>query len=269
MFLPFLQAYQNGNTPNPDVLCNKYIKFGLFYDYCFKHFVCDFIATGHYANIVADWRLKLYYLQEAFDLTKDQTYFLNQLNQHQLSKVIFPLAHYSKKQVRQIAYKAGLSVWNKKDSTGICFIGKRNLTTFLQNYLPNNPGDVVDIVSQQKIGTHNGLHFYTIGQRKGLHLHYLPQAYYVVKKDKDANILYVASIKQASRYLKQSKIRCYPFHWICQKPQPNALVEVRFRHLQTKMLAICTYEKDLVCFYSQINFQNVAPGQYLVVYQQN
>ena len=166
VFTYFLDEYKKGRTPNPDVLCNREIKFGPFLEKA-KALGADMIATGHYAKTFQkDGKT---YLAKASDLTKDQSYFLNQLSQKQLSSVIFPLADITKKQVREIAKKLELSTAEKKDSTGICFIGERNFKKFLKQYLPAQSGEIRTL-DEKVVGHHDGLMYYTIGQRRGLNL---------------------------------------------------------------------------------------------------
>ena len=166
VFSYFLQEYNSGRTPNPDVLCNREIKFGPFKEFA-KTLGADYIATGHYAKAeVVDGRV---HLLKAKDLNKDQTYFLNQLSQEQLSNVLFPLGDLIKPDVRKIAEKYGLVTYDKKDSTGICFIGEKRFRQFLQNYLPAKKGKIMDL-DGNVVGEHDGVMFYTLGQRRGLDL---------------------------------------------------------------------------------------------------
>jgi tRNA-specific 2-thiouridylase len=167
VFEHFLQEYREGRTPNPDILCNQEIKFKAFLNYALS-LGADFIATGHYVS--KDFHETLgFRLQKAVDLNKDQSYFLYTLTQHALSKSLFPLAYLQKEEVRRLAEEAGFSNYQKKDSTGICFIGERKFKTFLNRYLPAKPGDI-ETPEQVKIGSHDGLMFYTIGQRQGLRI---------------------------------------------------------------------------------------------------
>ena len=158
VFNYFLEELKVGRTPNPDIMCNKYIKFDAFMKKA-KELGADYIATGHYAKMENG---KLY---KSFDKNKDQTYFLSQLSEEQLKNVLFPLGDIDKTEVRKIASKYGLITANKKDSTGICFIGERNFKEFLKNYLPNIPGAIINIENGEKLGTHIGLMYYTICQR--------------------------------------------------------------------------------------------------------
>jgi tRNA-uridine 2-sulfurtransferase len=187
VFTYFLNEYKAGRTPNPDVMCNKEIKFKAFLDHAMK-LGADYLATGHYAQVVySDGEYKML---RGLDDNKDQTYFLNQLNQEQLEKVMFPIGSIDKKKVREIAKEAGLATATKKDSTGICFIGERNFKEFLSNYLPAQPGKMVTLDGEEK-GKHDGLMYYTIGQRQGLGIGGAGEPWFVIGKDLERNLLYV------------------------------------------------------------------------------
>lgn len=193
VFENFLSEYRAGRTPNPDILCNREIKFKAFLDYATEHLGADAIATGHYACIQSSD--SAYQLIRGIDHNKDQTYFLYTLNQHQLSRSLFPIGEYEKPHVRKIAEQAGFITHNKKDSTGICFIGEKKFTTFLSTYLPAQPGNI-ETIDGEIIGKHQGLMYHTIGQRKGLMIGGLKNhdesPWYVVKKDLERNTLLVA-----------------------------------------------------------------------------
>lgn len=185
VFTYFLDELKKGRTPNPDMLCNKFIKFDLFKKEAFK-LGADYIATGHYAKVIDN---KLY---RAFDSNKDQTYFLADISKEQLKNVLFPLGDYTKVQVREIALNAGLNVAKKKDSTGICFIGERHYQDFIKNYLKPNPGDIINVETGEIIGKHTGLMNYTIGQRRNVGLSGDIKRHYVCGKNVEKNVLYVA-----------------------------------------------------------------------------
>ena len=185
VFEYFLDELKKGRTPNPDIMCNKYIKFDYFIKEA-KRLGADYIATGHYA------RIKDGELLRAVDTNKDQTYFLSQLSKEQLENVLFPIGELTKPEVREIAEKYDLITAKKKDSTGICFIGERNFRNFLKNYLPNLPGDIVNIETNEVIGKHIGLMYYTIGQRRGLDVGGTKDRMFVVGKNMEKNILYIA-----------------------------------------------------------------------------
>ena len=162
VFRNFIDEYEKGRTPNPDILCNKYIKFDYFLKFA-KDKGFDYIATGHYFKAVETDGVRHYY--KALDLNKDQSYFLAQVNKQALDQTLFPLADITKDEVRSIAHKLDLNVADKKDSTGICFIGERNFREFLKNYIPMKKGKIIDIDTLETIGEHDGVYYYTIGQR--------------------------------------------------------------------------------------------------------
>ncbi|QTM99918.1 tRNA 2-thiouridine(34) synthase MnmA [Sediminibacillus dalangtanensis] len=187
VFTYFLDEYKAGRTPNPDVMCNKEIKFKAFLDHALS-LGADYLATGHYAQVrEVDGE---YQMLRGVDDNKDQTYFLNQLSQSVLSKVMFPLGHLPKKEVRRIAAEHDLATAHKKDSTGICFIGERNFKEFLSEYLPAQPGKMKTLNGVEK-GRHEGLMYYTIGQRQGLGIGGSGDPWFVVGKNLEENILYV------------------------------------------------------------------------------
>ena len=199
VFTYFLDELKKGRTPNPDVMCNKYIKFDLFIKEA-KKLGADYVATGHYARLIDG------NLYKAKDLNKDQSYFLSQLTNEQLQNVLFPLGDLTKDKVRALAKEYGLITSDKKDSTGICFIGERNFKSFLSNYLPNQSGDIVNIDTNKVLGKHIGLMYYTIGQRKGLNVGGTKDKLFVVGKDLNNNVLYVAEGEDNKYLLSDSCI---------------------------------------------------------------
>ena len=214
VFSYFLKEYAAGRTPNPDVLCNREIKFKDFKEKA-KELGADFIATGHYCGVSHDGGV--HRLLKAKDQGKDQTYFLNQLSQAQLDGVLFPLGKLDKSEVRSIADKYGLATARKKDSTGICFIGERNFRKFLSSYIPAKKGKIVT-TDGVYIGEHNGLMYYTIGQRKGLNIGGQKDLgegrWFVIDKDLKNNILYVAHGQEERLYSKglfMSSVNWIPF----------------------------------------------------------
>lgn len=213
VFTHFLNEYRHGRTPNPDILCNKEIKFNLFLQYA-KQRGADAIATGHYARIYQNGQT--FQLLKGLDDSKDQSYFLHALNQSQLSHSLFPLGDLTKKTVREIAKTIGLPNFAKKDSTGICFIGERRFKEFLSHYLPAQPGRI-QTTEGQDVGQHDGLMFYTIGQRQGLQIggrkDSLDAPWYVVEKDCERNVLIVAQGSQHSA-LYASALYVDAIHWI-------------------------------------------------------
>lgn len=192
VFSYFLEEYKKGRTPNPDVMCNKEIKFKAFLDYAME-LGADYVATGHYARVVRDEDGKAHLLRGK-DSNKDQTYFLSQLSQEQLSKAMFPLGEIEKSEVREIAEKANLATAKKKDSTGICFIGERDFKDFLMNYLPAKSGEM-QTLDGEVVGKHDGLMYYTIGQRKGLGIggskDGTNEPWFAIGKNLEENVLYV------------------------------------------------------------------------------
>ena len=192
VFSYFLEEYKKGRTPNPDVMCNKEIKFKAFLDYAME-LGADYVATGHYARVVRDEDGKSHLLRGK-DSNKDQTYFLSQLSQEQLSKAMFPLGEIEKSEVREIAERANLATAKKKDSTGICFIGERDFKDFLMNYLPAKSGEM-QTLDGEVIGKHDGLMYYTIGQRKGLGIggskDGTNEPWFAIGKNLEDNVLYV------------------------------------------------------------------------------
>ncbi|MCD5323677.1 MULTISPECIES: tRNA 2-thiouridine(34) synthase MnmA [Pontibacillus] len=187
VFTYFLDEYKKGRTPNPDVMCNKEIKFKAFMDHAMS-LGADYLATGHYAQVRHNG--ERYEMLRGIDDNKDQTYFLNQLSQDVLSKVMFPLGHIDKSRVREIAKEHDLATATKKDSTGICFIGERNFKEFLSQYLPAQPGNMETMDGEVK-GKHDGLMYYTLGQRQGLGIGGPGGPWFVIGKDVKENILYV------------------------------------------------------------------------------
>ena len=242
VFTYFLDELKKGRTPNPDIMCNKYIKFDMFTKKA-KELGADFIATGHYA-IVKDGKLF-----RAKDDNKDQSYFLSQVSNSQFENVLFPLGNLCKDEVRKIAKENDLITASKKDSTGICFIGERNFKKFLENYLPNNPGDIVNIDTNEILGRHVGLMYYTIGQRRGLNVGGTQNRLFVVSKDLDKNILYVAEGDENKYLLSYS----------CELEQVNLLDE-----LKEKCTAKFRYrQKD-----NEVSTQKLHNGNLLIKYPQ-
>ena len=199
VFKYFLEELEKGRTPNPDMLCNKYIKFDLFKKEAEK-LGADYIATGHYA------RIKDGKLLRAVDLNKDQTYFLADVSLDGFKNVLFPIGNLKKEEVRKIAEREHLEVAKKKDSTGICFIGERNFQKFIHNYLKENKGPIIDVKTKKEIGTHNGLMNYTIGQRKNVGLSGHTERHFVCGKNVKDNILYVTIGDEEYLYSDACKI---------------------------------------------------------------
>ena len=257
VFTYFLDELKKGRTPNPDIMCNKYIKFDMFAKEALK-LGADFIATGHYARIENGKLLK------AVDKNKDQTYFLSQVSKEQLKNVLFPIGDLDKSEVRKIALEYDLITAKKKDSTGICFIGERNITKFLENYLPNIPGDIVNIETDEIIGNHIGLMYYTIGQRRGLNIGGYENRMFVVGKDLDKNILYVA-IGDDNEYLYSTEALISDVNWIGDIKPDKCSAKFRYRQPDNDVFIEYLDNNEILVKYPQ-KIKSVTPGQACVLY---
>ncbi|VEU59784.1 tRNA 2-thiouridine(34) synthase MnmA [Mesomycoplasma neurolyticum] len=259
VFENFISEYKKGRTPNPDILCNKYIKFDKFLNFALEEYGADYIAMGHYAKVKNG---KLYV---AADSSKDQSYFLAQLNNYQLSKTIFPLENLKKEEVRKIAAKLDLITANKKDSTGICFIGERNFSDFLQNYIPAQPGNIIDINTKKIIGQHIGAMYYTLGQRKGLNLGGMSEPYFVVGHNIEQKEIYVAPSSQ-KEWLISDKLLATDFNLI-ENEFDYYNLKAKFRYRQESVPVTLTILKNnnIVVEYPE-GFEAVTPGQHIVLY---
>ena len=256
VFTYFLDELKKGRTPNPDIMCNKYIKFDMFKKEAEK-LGADYIATGHYA------REKDGKLLRAIDKNKDQTYFLSQVSKKQLENVLFPIGDLEKSEVRKIAHEQDLVVADKKDSTGICFIGERNFKEFLTNYLPNKSGDIIDIDTNKKVGEHTGLMYYTIGQRRGLNIGGNDDRLYVVGKDLNKNILYV-SLGDDTKYLQTTEAIIEDINFISNERPTKCTCKFRYR--QEDIEVELEYLKDGNIMVKYDNVKSVTPGQACVFY---
>lgn len=261
-----LRTVKEGLTPHPDMMCNKIIKFGFFEDRWGKDF--DKTATGHYAKVVE--KDGLYWLATAPDAVKDQTDFLAQISYGQLSHLMFPLGDMTKEEVRQAAIEAGLPNAARKDSQGICFLGKIDYSDFLERHLGTKKGPVIEIETGKKIGDHKGYWFYTIGQRKGLGLGGGP--WFVVKKNVRDNVIFVShGYDTKLQYGKE--IYMDEMHWITKDPfgQDPTLnqIEVSFKTRHTPEFFDGTLYRTYDGRYaleSQREVQGIAPGQYAIIY---
>lgn len=265
VFSYFLQEYKAGRTPNPDVLCNREIKFGPFLQQA-KILGADYVATGHYCGIRHE--NGKHYLTKAADVGKDQTYFLNQLSQNQLADVLFPLANLQKEEVRRIASQYGLATAEKKDSTGICFIGERNFKNFLKTYLPGQPGDIVD-TEGNKVGRHDGLMYYTLGQRRGIGLGGTvdsQERWFVVEKDLKNNRLIVSHGDQS--VLMSKALVSNAVNWIPEKPSQNHFeCFAKFRYRQPDQKVTVDIREDGKVYVAFAEPQRaVTEGQFVVFY---
>ena len=256
VFSYFLDELKKGRTPNPDIMCNKYIKFDYFIKEA-KRLGASYIATGHYA------RIKDGYLLRGIDDNKDQTYFLSQLTKEQLTNVLFPVGDLMKSEVRKIAKEYDLVTAKKKDSTGICFIGERNFKAFLQNYLPNKPGDVIDIDSMKKVGEHIGLMYYTIGQRKGLNIGGFKDKMFVVGKNLEKNILYV-SFGDDNHYLISNSCLIDNVNFNCDLRPTKCTAKFRYRQCDYPVSLKYMDNGEILVEYDDV--KAVTPGQACVFY---
>lgn len=267
VFSYFLAEYQAGRTPNPDVLCNREIKFGPFKDYA-KKLGADYIATGHYCGISHE--NGVHRLLKARDANKDQTYFLNQLSQDQLDGVLFPLAGLDKPQVRALAEEYGLSTAKKKDSTGICFIGERNFRRFLQTYLPAQRGKIKTL-GGETVGEHLGLMYYTLGQRRGLDLGGRKGEagrWFVVKKDLEQNVLYVSHGDEAPLYSNGCTVEGMNFiPFPPEAKEFSCKAKFRYRQGEQGVRVQRTGDTALKIFFDEPQ-RAVTEGQYAVLYDE-
>ena len=257
VFTYFLAELKKGRTPNPDIMCNKYIKFDMFAKEALK-LGADYIATGHYARLIDG---KLY---RGLDANKDQTYFLSQVSKQQLARVLFPVGELTKSEVRKIAQTYNLITADKKDSTGICFIGERNFKQFLTNYLPNQPGKIIDIKTKKTLGTHEGLMYYTIGQRRGLHVGGTAERLFVAGKDLDNNILYVA-MGNENKYLLSTSAEIEEVNLLDEIPV-KCTAKFRYRQPDNEVTVEPLANGNLLVKYPQ-GIKAVTPGQACVFYK--
>ena len=268
VFAYFLDEYRRGRTPNPDILCNKEIKFKAFLDYALTQ-GADYIATGHYARIrESDGRFQLL---KARDSAKDQSYFLYTLGQKQLACSLFPVGELQKSEVRRIAAEQGFANAAKKDSTGICFIGERDFNKFLSHYLAAQPGDI-RTPDGKRIGTHKGLMYYTLGQRKGIGIGGRKEAdenpWYVVDKDIASNTLVVAQ-GHDHPLLYRRGLHAGAIHWVTGEPPDMPLrCRAKTRYRQTEQECVVNFNENHDCIVHFDQAQRaVTPGQSVVFYQ--
>jgi tRNA-specific 2-thiouridylase len=254
-----LSELRAGRTPSPDVLCNQRIKFGAFFHKIDASF--EKVASGHYARI--EENNGMFYLKKSPDPIKDQTYFLSHLDQSQLSRALFPLGKYAKREVRELAQKFDLPNQARKDSQGICFLGKINSPDFIKFHLGEKPGDIVEIETGKVLGVHRGYWFYTIGQRQGLGLGNGP--WFVVEKDIDKNIIYATHREHLANRARDT-FTVANMHWISGAPGKNELgikirhapesFKCRIRNIETNRLEVKIDRKET----------GIAAGQFAVFY---
>lgn len=265
VFKKFLEDCQKGLTPNPDILCNREIKFHHFYKKA-KEYGADYLATGHYCQIYKEEKKS--YLAKAVDTNKDQSYFLYAISPNVLQDVLFPLGHLTKAEVRQIAKENHLSTHNKKDSTGICFIGKRNFTPFLQKYLPLSPGPIINS-SGETIGSHIGLAYYTLGQRKGLNIGGPGEAWFVAKKDLLQNTLLVVQGEDHPLLYTQD-IQAKELTWLTPLPPLPYTCQAKVRYRQPEQECVIEKMENNRLHIHFLHPQRAAtPGQSIVFYDKN
>ncbi len=252
----FLEDYQNGLTPNPCVLCNKTCKF----EYLFENletYHCDYVATGHYAKIENG---KLY---RSHDLAKDQSYFLSCLTKERLEKIIFPLEGLTKPEVRELAKANGFENYNKKDSFDVCFITS-SFTEYMHKTLNTTPGDVINIETNEKVGTHNGLMYYTIGQRRGLNIGGFEDKIYVVGKDLKKNILYI-SLGDNNDYLISTSCLVDQVNWLGEEKIINCTAKFRYRQVDVPIELEHLDNNQILVKYPE-GMKRVTPGQTCAFY---
>jgi tRNA-specific 2-thiouridylase len=267
VFDDFLEKIEKGLTPNPDIFCNKFVKFDAFYQWALSE-GADCIATGHYARICDHHRLL-----SGLDEKKDQTYFLYAIYPDHLKNILFPIGHLLKTEVRDLAKKVNIPVFEKKDSTGICFIGPGNFRSFLQDYLPSKQGSIQSLDGTMH-GQHDGVHLYTLGQRSGLNIGGQKgcddKPWYIIKKDLITNTLYVSQNKNDSELLKSS-LNLENFHWLIDPLKAPFKAQCRIRHGQKKQQCWIypdqeNQEKVSIMF--QDPQRAITPGQAAVIYAQ-
>lgn len=264
IFAYFLDAYHQGITPNPDVFCNSLLKYDDLLNYA-KSLGVEKMATGHYARVQEIHGS--YHLLKGLDPSKDQSYFLSALNQDQLAWACFPLGEHTKEHIRALAEKWAIPVAKKKDSTGLCFIGERPFKAFLSEYAMAKPGDIVD--SDGKVlGRHDGLMFYTIGQRKGLAIGGMKEGsgepFYVAGKDMSTNTLLVVQGENHPK-LFASGLTCGPIHWLLGKAPEQTHLRAKVRYRQNDQA--CTIQDNQVIFDEPQ--RAITPGQIIVFYDED
>ncbi|CAF0931287.1 unnamed protein product [Brachionus calyciflorus] len=278
VFSQFLLEYQIGMTPNPDILCNKYIKFPMLVQHCLSNIDnVDYIATGHYSRLKYDEKVK------RLDELKDQSFFLSQIDPSLLCNILFPVGDMLKSEVRKLAANLGLDrIHKKKSSVGICFIGKRKFSDFIDEYLPKEPGMIIHLENEKSMGEHNGIHHFTIGQRIVINdkINVTKEAFYVAKKDLNKNIIFVVpGTDHPSLYYNQFIVE--KPHWICENREENATddivlnenFEFKFqnKHYQSKIKYLKKQHDPNNNDYRYIvqtekNFRAVPKGQFAVFY---
>ena len=269
VFEYFLAEYKAGRTPNPDIMCNKEIKFKAFLEFACEDLGADYIATGHYVR--REMRDDKWHMIRGLDGNKDQSYFLYTLSHQQVGQTLFPVGDIEKPEVRAIAEKAGLITHNKKDSTGICFIGERKFKDFLAKYLPAQPG-IIESTEGEEIGHHDGLMYHTLGQRKGLRIGGLANAgeepWYVVDKDMKRNVLIAGQGHNHPRLFSKGLI-ANQLHWVNRENLSGPLsctVKTRYRQDDVACTVVPTSDDEYIVTFNEAQ-SSVTPGQSVVFYQ--
>ena len=256
-----IDELRHGHTPSPDIWCNERVKFGAFFEAIDDSF--DKIASGHYAQVTEENGLFL--LKQAPDPVKDQTYFLSSLNQSQLSRILFPIGHLEKHEVRDLAEEYDLAPKNRKDSQGICFLGKIKYSDFVKHHLGEQVGDVIELETGKKWGEHKGFWFHTIGQRQGLGIHGGP--WYVVRKDLKNNIVYI-SHKFNQTSVARDNLQAIGIKWISGEPAEGTTLQAKLRH-GPKMIE-CSFAKledGRLDVHLKESDNGIAPGQSIILYK--
>ena len=287
-----IQEYKKGYTPNPDILCNREIKFDVFLKYAMK-LNADYIATGHYC--IKKITAEIHTLHRGKDRVKDQSYFLCQITQEQLKKIIFPIGHLTKKEVRKIAKKNNLITAQKKDSQGLCFVGKIKLPVFLQNQIKSRKGDIIEINANsdiykkevsfgneriyspsqgEKIGRHDGAHYFTIGQRKGLKIGGKEKPLFVISTDVKKNIIYVGmGSNHPGLFRNNLKILASSINWLKKHEEMESSeireYQVRIRHRQSLQKARLIMKKKYLYIAFAKQQRSIAKGQFAAWYKKN
>ncbi|MBE0539354.1 MAG: tRNA 2-thiouridine(34) synthase MnmA [Ignavibacterium sp.] len=256
-----ISEIKEGRTPNPDMFCNRLIKFGQFINKIDKSF--EKVASGHYAKI--ENQNGKYILKTSPDPIKDQTYFLAYLTQQQLSRALFPIGSYRKKQIRELALNYNLPNMNRKDSQGICFLGKIKFSDFIKHHLGEIEGDIIDIDTNKIMGRHKGYYFYTIGQRSGLRLGGGP--WYVISKDIAKNIVYISKENITNR--ARNKFRVGNFNWISEENPKDGNYFLKIRHGVNFYKCTLNINGESGIVLSEKEDSGIAPGQFAVFYKED
>jgi tRNA-specific 2-thiouridylase len=269
VFEYFLEEYKAGRTPNPDIMCNKEIKFKAFLEFAAEELSADYIATGHYvqrSDKTGNWQML-----RGLDDNKDQSYFLYTLGEQHIAQTLFPIGHLEKPKVREIALEQDLVTHDKKDSTGICFIGERKFKDFLAQYLPAQPGEI-ETAEGQIIGKHEGLMYHTLGQRKGLLIggmkEYGEEPWYVVDKDIERNVLIVGQGANHPRLYSRGLL-ANQLHWVDRKGPQQAIrcsVKTRYRQQDIPCQITPNIDGSILVEFDEPQ-KAVTPGQSAVFYQ--